>query len=104
MTYSPLLAGAALLALALPAVATPRAVVAYADLDFSRPADVATFNARLDQAAKKACVGAAEVQIDEHNHFVRCSRLAKDAALAQMPKAQRAALEAAQTPQQLAGR
>jgi UrcA family protein len=89
-------AGGFALALAMPAfaVAAP-AVAPYGDLDFSRPADAAVFNARLEAAAKRACKGEAKVQLDEQRRFVRCETLVKNQAVSRLPAAQRAALAAA---------
>ncbi len=97
MKLSLLLAGAAALIVALPAAATPRAKVAFNDLDFSKPADVATFNARLDAAAEKACRNEAKMILNGQRQFVRCDTLVKEEALARMPEASRTALAAGQS-------
>ena len=91
MRSSPLLAGGLALALALPAAA---ASVSYADLDFSKPADVATFNSRLDAAAKKACAGNNTVQLDG-NRRVTCKQTVRERAIASLPESSRAAVTGA---------
>lgn len=91
MRFSPLLAGGLALAIALPAAA---ASVSYADLDLSKPADAATFNARLDAAAKKACAGANTVQLDG-NRRVTCKQTVRERVIAGLPEASRAALAGA---------
>jgi UrcA family protein len=96
MKLSPFLAGAAALALALPAAAAPRANVSFNDLDFSKASDVAAFNARLEAAAKKACNGEAKMQLNDQRKFVRCETLVKDQALARLPKDRITALASAQ--------
>jgi len=101
MRLSPLIAGGLALTLALPAAA---ASVAFADLDFAKPADVATFNTRVDAAAKKACAGNNIVQLDG-NRRVTCKQTVRDRVIASLPEAQRAALSGAKpAPVELAGR
>jgi UrcA family protein len=94
MKLSPLLAGGLALAIGLPALA---ASVSYADLDLSKPADVATLKARLDEAAKKACAGNNTVQLDG-NRRVTCRSQVRERALASLPESARAALTGATAP------
>jgi len=97
MKVSLFLVGAAALAVALPAVAAPRANVAFNDLDFSKSADIETYNARLDAAAKKACRNEEKMQLNAQRRFVPCETLVKQDALARLPEAGRTAYAAAQS-------
>ena len=91
------------LALAMPAAAAT-STVAYGDLDFSKPADVAAFNTRIDAAAKQVCVGLNTVQLDGARR-VTCRNLVKERVLGQLPEARRLALTAPKPALvQLAGR
>ena len=97
MKTSLLLAGGLALALAGTASAAPRANVAYSDLDFSNPADVATFNTRLDAAVAKACKNQEKMQLNSERKFVRCDVLVKQDVLARLPESGRTAFAAAAT-------
>jgi UrcA family protein len=96
MKLSTLIAGGAVLAVAIPAVAAPRANVAYNDLDFSKSADIATFNTRLEAAAQKACKNQPATLIDQVTRkMVRCTTAVKNDAIAKLPDLSREAVIAA---------
>jgi len=96
MKASLLLAAGLASAMALPAVAAPRANVSIKDLDLSKSADVATFNTRLEEAAKKACKNEPAVILDSATRkFVRCATLVKNEAIAKLPEPGRDAVIAA---------
>jgi UrcA family protein len=97
MKTSLFLAGGLALALSLPAAAAPRANVAYGDLDFAKPADIATFNTRLEAAATKACKNQEKMQLNAERRFVRCEVLVKQDVLARLPETGRSAYAAATT-------
>jgi UrcA family protein len=99
MKFAPLLACGLLLGAALPAAAAERASLSYADLDFSKPADVATFNARLDAVVKKACAGNNTVQLDGARR-VTCRASVRERALASLPEDSRVAVTGAKSPPQ----
>lgn len=88
-------AGGFALALALPAfaVAAP-AVVPYGDLDFSRPNDVAAFNARLETAAKAVCADIPNVELGRRGS---CKQAVRAEAVSRLPAERRAALSAPKT-------
>jgi len=89
-------AGGFALALALPAFAAAApATVPYGDLDFSRPNDVAAFNARLETAAAAVCAEIPNVELGRRSS---CKQAVRLEAVARLPAQRRAALTAPKAP------
>ena len=85
-------AGGFALALALPAIAAAEsATVPYGDLDFSRPADVAIFTARLDTAAKTVCAEIPSVPLAGARKAA-CRAAVREQGFAALPAGRRAAM------------
>ena len=82
-----IIAAAAALTSAAPAIAKPVSVevkISHADLDLSKPGDVAELQKRIDVAIAKACTVEGALSADSGKIDHQCVKQAKSVALAQL--------------------
>lgn len=70
-----------------------RTVVSYRDLDLAQPAGLRTLKRRVDHAVERVCGPAPRLAVAEHQAYWTCLTAARADALAQVRRAELAALQ-----------